>query len=125
MGYPCLWSQSLKRACLLSFPQFRPCKKLDGLLPHLGLLVSGGNTLLFEITSSQEIQVLAKTMDDAAGECLDKGGKLLGIPYPGGAELEQVGKGGDENAFPFPRAFPEKDEMRFSFSGLKTAYFTH
>ena len=93
---------------LTPFLNFDPARKLDGLLPHLGLLVSGGNTLLFEITSSQEIQVLAKTMDDAAGECLDKGGKLLGIPYPGGAELEQVGKGGMKMRFLFLELFLRK-----------------
>jgi len=120
-GVPVYGVNHLRGHAYSPFLNFDPARKLDGLLPHLGLLVSGGNTLLFEITTSQKIEVLAKTMDDAAGECLDKGGKLLGIPYPGGAELEQEGKGGDENAFPFPRAFPEKDEMRFSFSGLKTS----
>ena len=90
-------------------------------LPHLGLLVSGGNTLLFSMNEARNIEVLARTVDDAAGEALDKGGKLLGIPYPGGAELERKARGGDDQAFPFPRAFPSKNEMRFSFSGLNTS----
>ena len=90
-------------------------------LPHLGLLVSGGNTLLFRMDEERKIEILARTVDDAAGEALDKGGKLLGIPYPGGAELERKAKGGDDRAFPFPRAFPGKNEMKFSFSGLKTS----
>ncbi len=90
-------------------------------LPHLGLLVSGGNTLLFCMDDERKIEVLARTVDDAAGEALDKGGKLLGIPYPGGAELERKARGGDDLAFPFPRAFPGKNEMKFSFSGLKTS----
>ena len=60
-------------------------------------------------------------MDDAAGEALDKGAKLLGISYPGAAELEKRANDGDPNAYDFPVAFPEKKEMKFSFSGLKTS----
>lgn len=89
--------------------------------PHLGLLVSGGNTLLFEIHEDRSIQVIGKTRDDAAGEALDKGAKLLGIPYPGGAELEQRAKEGDPSAYSFPRAFQSKQDGDFSFSGLKTS----
>ena len=91
------------------------------LLPHLGLLVSGGNTLLFSISESLEISILAKTVDDAAGEALDKGAKLLGIAYPGGAVLEKRAIGGNRHAYDFPKAFPNKNEMKFSFSGLKTS----
>lgn len=96
-------------------------RRWEDLLPHLGLLVSGGNTLLFRMDNEREIEVLAKTVDDAVGEALDKGGKLLGIAYPGGAELERKARGGDDRAFPFPRAFPARSEMKFSFSGLKTS----
>ena len=88
-------------------------------LPHLGLLVSGGNTILFRIDEGQSIEILAETVDDAAGEALDKGGKLLGIPYPGGPILEQHAIGGAPRAFDFPRSFSDRSEMRFSFSGLK------
>ena len=91
------------------------------LLPHLGLLVSGGNTLLFELDAKRKFRILARTVDDAVGEALDKGAKLLGIAYPGGAELERRAMGGNPNAYPFPRAFPEKKTMKFSFSGLKTS----
>jgi N6-L-threonylcarbamoyladenine synthase len=91
------------------------------ILPHLGLIVSGGNTLLFKMDEDRRIEIIARTVDDAAGEALDKGAKLLGIAYPGGAELERRAKGGDDKAFPFPRAFPEKNERKFSFSGLKTS----
>ncbi len=90
-------------------------------LPHLGLLVSGGNTLLFELTETRKIKVIAETVDDAAGEALDKGAKLLGIPYPGGAKMEVVAKEGKSNMYDFPRAFPGKKELKFSFSGLKTS----
>lgn len=91
------------------------------ILPHLGLIVSGGNTILFKMDEGKRIEIVARTVDDAAGEALDKGGKLLGIAYPGGAELERRAKGGDHKAFPFPRAFPGRNEKKFSFSGLKTS----
>ena len=90
-------------------------------LPHLGLLVSGGNTILFILNKNKEISIIAKTVDDAVGEALDKGAKLLGIPYPGGAELERQARGGNIKAYDFPRAFSSKNEMKFSFSGLKTS----
>ena len=90
-------------------------------LPHLGLLVSGGNTLLFSLDEKFTISIIAKTMDDAAGEALDKGAKLLGISYPGAAELEKRANDGDPTAYDFPIAFPEKKVMKFSFSGLKTS----
>ena len=81
-----------------------PCK----LIFYLGLLVSGGNTLLFEIRSDLSIQVLAQTVDDAAEEALDKGAKLLGLDYPGSALLEKNALGGDPTWRDFPRAFAKK-----------------
>ena len=90
-------------------------------LPQLALLVSGGNTLLFEITPDRRITILAQTIDDAAGEALDKGAKLLGLDYPGGALLEKNAVGGDPAHYDFPRAFASKKDMRFSYSGLKTS----
>jgi N6-L-threonylcarbamoyladenine synthase len=95
--------------------------KLANLLPQLGLLVSGGNTLLFEIQTDLNIHIIAQTIDDAAGEALDKGAKLLGLDYPGGALLENKALGGDPGYFDFPRAFAQKEDMRFSYSGLKTS----
>ncbi len=93
----------------------------DGLLPHLGLIVSGGNTILFEITKAAQLNVLAETVDDAAGEALDKGAKLLGLPYPGGPHVEKIAASGDPKAFDFPKAIAPRNERRFSFSGLKTS----
>ena len=90
-------------------------------LPHVGLLVSGGNTLLFKIDRDLFIKVIAVTVDDAVGEALDKGAKLLGISYPGGADLEKYALQGDEQAFDFPKFNGSKDDLRFSFSGLKTS----
>ncbi|MGJ8651801.1 MAG: tRNA (adenosine(37)-N6)-threonylcarbamoyltransferase complex transferase subunit TsaD [Opitutaceae bacterium] len=94
---------------------------LDTLLPHLGLIVSGGNTILFEITTERKLNVLAETVDDAAGEALDKGAKLLGLPYPGGPHVEKIAATGDSKAFDFPKAIAPRNERRFSFSGLKTS----
>ncbi len=90
-------------------------------LPHIGLLVSGGNTLLFHIGRSFDLKVLGGTVDDAAGEALDKGAKLLGLPYPGGPHVEAEARGGDPASFDFPRAFSGKRDLKFSFSGLKTS----
>ena len=95
---------------------------LNDFLPHVGLLVSGGNTVLFIIDLNLEIRILAETVDDAAGEALDKGAKLLGIPYPGGAKMEEMALLGNSAIFDFPKAFPKKRrDLRFSFSGLKTS----
>lgn len=94
---------------------------IQGLFPHLGLIVSGGNTILFEITKERVLNVLAETVDDAAGEALDKGAKLLGLPYPGGPHVEKIAATGDAKAFDFPKAIAPRNERRFSFSGLKTS----
>ncbi len=94
---------------------------LDGLLPHLALIVSGGNTLLCAIDVGRTIRVLSSTRDDAAGEALDKGAKLLGLGYPGGPLVEKVAAGGRPDAFDFPRGIGQREELDFSFSGLKTS----
>lgn len=99
-----------------SFPE-----RFAELLPHLGLIVSGGNTVLFRIDENRRLEVLAGTVDDAAGEALDKGAKLLGMPYPGGPLIEKAAAGGNADAYEFPRAFPAASDHRFSFSGLKTS----
>lgn len=91
------------------------------LLPHLAMVVSGGNTLLVELGADLSVRTMARTVDDAAGEALDKGAKLLGMEYPGGARIEALAAGGDPARFPFPRGIPERLDLRMSFSGLKTA----
>ena len=95
--------------------------RLDALLPHLGLIVSGGNTVLFSVDAARTLRVLSTTRDDAAGEALDKGAKLLGLGYPGGPLVEKWAAGGLADAFDFPRGIGRRDELDFSFSGLKTA----
>ncbi len=95
--------------------------ELAKLLPHLGLLVSGGNTALLSIDEARRIKLLASTMDDAAGEALDKGAKLLGLGYPGGPQVEKLARAGDAKAFQFPKAVAQRSTLDFSFSGLKTS----
>lgn len=95
--------------------------RLDALLPHLGLIVSGGNTILFSLSSSRRIEEIAATRDDAAGEALDKGSKLLGLGYPGGPEVERLARSGRADAFDFPRGIGRRESLDFSFSGLKTS----
>lgn len=96
-------------------------ERIRGLLPHLALVVSGGNTLLAVLDEERGITVLSSTRDDAAGEALDKGAKLLGLGYPGGPIVERRAAGGRVDAYDFPRGLGPRAELDFSFSGLKTA----
>ena len=87
--------------------------------PFLCLLASGGHTLLLDVEDHAGFRVLGTTLDDAAGEAFDKGARLLGLGYPGGAEIDRLARTGDSGAYDFPVArVPNFD---FSFSGLKTA----
>ena len=95
--------------------------RIAALLPHLGLLVSGGNTILLKIDEARCISVLASTLDDAAGEALDKGAKLLGLGYPGGPLIEKHAATGRPDAFDFPRGNNSRGTLDFSYSGLKTS----
>jgi N6-L-threonylcarbamoyladenine synthase len=95
--------------------------RVSALLPHLGLIVSGGNTLLVSVDEARRVTVLSSTRDDAAGEALDKGAKLLGLGYPGGPLIEKLATNGRADAFDFPRGIGRRDELDFSFSGLKTS----
>ena len=96
-------------------------KIFKNFLPALGLLVSGGNTILVEIQQNLKMEIVAETLDDAAGEAFDKGARLLGLPYPGGMLIEKFAKSGNPHKYNFPRAFHDTPEMKFSFSGLKTS----
>jgi N6-L-threonylcarbamoyladenine synthase len=95
--------------------------RLPALLPHLGLIASGGNTLLFSISGERAIRTISSTRDDAAGEALDKGAKLLGLGYPGGPAIERLAARGRPDAYDFPRALGAGGELDFSFSGVKTS----
>ena len=89
--------------------------------PAVVLVVSGGHTQLFSVEKPGRYVFLGGTRDDAAGEAFDKIGKILGLPYPGGPSIEKAARGGDAEAFAFPRAMRASGECDFSFSGLKTA----
>ena len=87
--------------------------------PFLCLLTSGGHTLLLDVREHTSLRLLGTTLDDAAGEAFDKGARLLGLGYPGGAALDALAREGDASAYSFPVA--RLDGLDFSFSGLKTA----
>jgi N6-L-threonylcarbamoyladenine synthase len=89
--------------------------------PHVALIVSGGHTLLLDVTGSGVYRKLGGTRDDAAGEAFDKVGKMLGLRYPGGPEIELAARTGNPRAFDFPRSMLHDPHLDFSFSGLKTA----
>lgn len=89
--------------------------------PHVALIVSGGHTLLLDVEGPGRYRKLGSTRDDAAGEAYDKVGKMLGLPYPGGPEIEKIALHGDPQAYDFPRSMVHEPHLDFSFSGLKTA----
>jgi N6-L-threonylcarbamoyladenine synthase len=89
--------------------------------PNLALIVSGGHTLLVHVRAELDHSVLGSTVDDAAGECFDKAGKLMGLPYPAGPEIDRLAEGGNPKAFDFPRPMIDDPGDDFSFSGLKTS----
>jgi N6-L-threonylcarbamoyladenine synthase len=89
--------------------------------PHLALLVSGGHSALIRVDGPGVTTLLGATRDDAAGEAFDKVGKMLGLGYPGGVAIDRLAATGDPHAFALPRALPRRDDIDFSFSGLKTA----
>ena len=89
--------------------------------PAVALIVSGGHTLLVEIEAFGKYRLLGQTQDDAAGEAFDKVGKLLGLPYPGGPNVNRLAVGGDPARVDFPRSMMHSDDFAFSFSGLKTS----
>ena len=92
-----------------------------GVRPAVGLVVSGGHTLLVDLEGVGQYRLLGQTHDDAAGEAFDKVGKLLGLPYPGGPNLNHLALGGDPAAHAFPRSMIDSGDFAFSFSGLKTS----
>ena len=88
--------------------------------PFVCLIASGGHTLLARVDDHEGFEVLGRTLDDAAGEAFDKGARLLGLPFPGGPQLERLARGGDPQAFAFPVA-RSLDGLDLSFAGVKTS----
>lgn len=97
----------------LAYPDLKP--------PFLCLVVSGGHTMIVEVDDYTKMKILGTTLDDAAGECFDKVGRVLGMPYPGGAALDRAAQQGNEHKYSLPRSKPGENPYNMSFSGLKTA----
>jgi len=89
--------------------------------PFVGLVVSGGHTSLYLVKNYTEFELIGKTRDDAAGEAFDKSAKILGLPYPGGVEIDRLAKEGNREAISFPRPFMTSSTLDFSYSGVKTS----
>ena len=89
--------------------------------PYLGLVVSGGHTALYRVESLARIELLGQTRDDAAGEAFDKVAKRMGLPYPGGREIDLLAREGRRDALRLPRPMLDREGLEMSFSGLKTA----
>jgi N6-L-threonylcarbamoyladenine synthase len=89
--------------------------------PFVALIASGGHTALYSVTADREMRLLGETLDDAAGEALDKGARMLGLGFPGGPALQRAAQGGGRERYDFPIALKERDNLDFSFSGLKTS----
>lgn len=97
----------------LAYPELEP--------PFLCLVVSGGHTMIIHVTDYTDMKILGTTLDDAAGESFDKVGRVLGMPYPGGAALDKAAQQGDDSKYELPRSRPGSNPYDMSFSGLKTA----
>ena len=97
----------------IAYPELKP--------PFLCLVVSGGHTMIIEVKDYTDMNILGTTLDDAAGECFDKVGRVLGMPYPGGAAVDKAARQGDETKYHLPRSKPGENPYNMSFSGLKTA----
>lgn len=98
-----------------------PAADFENFQPNVSLIVSGGHTMLVQVEAELCHHVLGSTLDDAAGECFDKTAKLIGLPYPGGPELDRLADGGEAKAFHFPRPLLREAGDDFSFAGLKTS----
>lgn len=97
----------------IAYPELKP--------PFLCLVVSGGHTMIIDVQDYTKMEILGTTLDDAAGECFDKVGRVLGMPYPGGAALDKAAASGDDTKYALPRSKPGENPYDMSFSGLKTA----
>lgn len=89
--------------------------------PFMCLVVSGGNTLLCRVKDYTDFEIVGQTRDDAAGEAMDKAARTLGLPYPGGVNLDKIAKTGDNTKYKFPKPRVDGSPLDFSFSGLKTS----
>ncbi len=98
-----------------------PVADFNAFAPNISLIVSGGHTMLVQVEDELKHRVLGSTVDDAAGECFDKTARLIGLPYPGGPEIDRLAGQGNPRACAFPRPMINEAHDDFSFSGLKTS----
>jgi len=112
-----LYSFLLSQKAVISNSKFLISK----IFPAIALIVSGGHTILLQMTAINKWKKLGETLDDAAGEAFDKVAKMLGLPYPGGPEIQKLAEQGNPGAIKFPRPMLNKLNYEFSFSGLKTS----
>ena len=89
--------------------------------PFVALIASGGHTALYHVDADRGMRLLGETLDDAAGEALDKGARMLGLGFPGGPAISRAARDGDPGRYDFPVALKQRDNLDFSFSGLKTS----
>lgn len=109
-------------SCFVQNSQGNPAREFQ--FPYLALLVSGGHTELVIFKNHLEYKIIGQTIDDAAGEALDKAAKMLGLGYPGGAVLERLAEEiKNKDKYHFPRPMIRSDNLDFSFSGLKTSFY--
>lgn len=94
---------------------------VNSVAPGVALIVSGGHTMLVHLKDVGDYTILGRTKDDAAGEAFDKAAKMLGLPYPGGPQIDKLAREGNASAFDFPRSMLHSGNFDFSFSGLKTS----
>lgn len=104
-------------ANFLAHPDLKP--------PFVALVVSGGHTSLVQVRDYNDFLLLGQTRDDAAGEAFDKVARVMGLPYPGGPQIDALAREGDADAVAFPRALHERGNFEFSFSGLKSAVLNY
>ncbi len=119
LNIPIIEVNHLKAHILAHFVEVTPDNPHPA-FPFLCLTVSGGHTQIVKVNSPSDMEILGKTIDDAAGEAFDKAAKIMGLPYPGGPEIDKLAKSGNPKAYPFPE--PKIKGLNYSFSGLKTAF---
>ena len=121
LGKPYVAVNHIEGHILSPFLWDQDTKASDLTFPFLSLIVSGGHTYLFEVRDFGQYFLIAQTLDDAAGEVLDKVGRLLGLGYPGGAKIDKLSQSVKLGRYSFPKIKLKSDNLNFSFSGLKTS----
>ncbi len=119
LDIPIMEVNHLKAHILAHFVETGSGHKSPG-FPFLCLTVSGGHTQIVRVDAPSKMEILGKTIDDAAGEAFDKAAKIMGLPYPGGPWIDKLAAQGNPRAFPFPE--PKIQGLNYSFSGLKTSF---